>query len=132
MSAGLREKLPPRDKYTVRTLLDDTKRIDPTPRSVYLIGNEVVYYEWNSCNSELGSDNPVTVGLKTVLEFMESKYETMLIEGEIWRTRDTPNAVINQLVKSLPPEVMEYTLSRPGEHIYRVLEAAREERLREI
>ncbi|MHA1248012.1 MAG: hypothetical protein ACTSPE_11850 [Candidatus Thorarchaeota archaeon] len=132
MSAAERVKLPKRKVYTVKSLMRDMMAIEATPTVVQKIGTEVIYFEWTCCREIFGDNHPVTVGLDMLLKFMQEDYERFLLEGELWRTADTPRAAINKFLKTLPPEVLDHELCRESEYIHSVLEAARQERLREI
>ncbi|MFW9802608.1 MAG: hypothetical protein ACFFFC_08155 [Candidatus Thorarchaeota archaeon] len=120
----MRGKLPIRDVYTVKTLLNDLKNMRLTPGGLYTIGTEVVYYEWQKANDNLGDDDPVVVHLEELLKFMQSEYERRLVEGDLRRETDTPESTINSFLKETPMEFQSYVLERPGEFISGVLRAA--------
>ncbi len=132
MSRVLQSQLKMRDRYTVGDIIEDLRTIKPTPRPLYRVGNELFYYEHRTCAEQLGVDHPVTVGLAKILDFMTQEYENLLLRGEICRERDTPNAVLNQLLKQIPEEAKTYVINRPAQQIHQVLEIARKEREHEI
>ncbi len=132
MSEEIKRPLPRRERYSVKDLLTDLKKIDPTPSVAYKVGTEILYYECTLCSTGLGDAHPVTAGLSQILDFLQHGYEQMLVRGDMHRTRDTPASAINELMKKMPPEALEYILERPGDYVYGVLESARQERLNEI
>jgi tetratricopeptide (TPR) repeat protein len=125
-------KLPVRDVYTVKTLLNDLKKMKLTPSGLYTIGTEVVYYEWQKAIDNLGENDPVVVYLEELLNFMQTDYERRLVEGDLRRERDTPGATINSFLKETPLEFQSYVLQRSGEFISGVLRAAQVINKREI
>jgi tetratricopeptide (TPR) repeat protein len=125
-------KLPIRDIYTVRTLLNDLKKMNLTPGALYTIGTEVVYYEWQKANENLGDNDPVVVHLEELLNFMQSDYERRLLDGDLRREKDTPGATISSFLKETPMEFQSYVLERPGEFVSGVLRAAQVVSQREI
>ncbi len=126
------KKIPIRDTYTVKTLLNDLKMMKLTPSGLHTIGAEVVYYEWQQAIENLGEDDPIVVHLEELLNFMQSDYEHRLIEGDIRREKDTPGATINSFLRETPMEFQSYVLDRPGEFISGVLRAAQIVNKREI
>jgi hypothetical protein len=124
--------LPKRDTYSIKNLLNDIKKARPTPGMLYIIGSEIFYYEWAQAEGSLGSDDPVTIHLGELLEFLQSGYEKKLIQGELRRKSDTANATINTFLKETPIEFQSYILERSGEFIRGVLNAALAQRRREI
>jgi len=132
MSEEIKRSLPRRERYSIKDLLADLKKIDPTPSVAYKVGTEVLYNEWTLCKTGLGDAHPVTVGLSQILEFLQHGYEQMLVRGDMHRARDTPASAINELVKKVPSEALEYNLERSGDYVYGVLETARQERAAEM
>ena len=120
-------KLPNRKKYTIKTLMTDLKKINPTPNILRTIGTEVIYYEWTSADRLLGSDHPVTVNFSELLEYTENGYEQELVQGKLWRIKDTPKASINSFLTGRPNEFLTYTFDRPADYIKQVLDSAVEE-----
>jgi tetratricopeptide (TPR) repeat protein len=125
-------KLPVRDVYTVKTLLNDLKKMKLTPSGLYAIGTEVVYHEWQKAIDNLGENDPVVVHLEELLNFMQTDYERRLVEGDLRREKDTPGATINSFLKETPLEFQSYVLQRSGEFISGVLRAAQVINKREI
>ncbi len=132
MSRQRQPSLQMRETYTVQDILEDLKTIRPTPKPLYRVGNELFYYEHKICSEQLGADHPVTTGLAKILEFMTREYEERLLRGEIWRERDTPNAILSQLMKQIPTEALTHVINRPSQQILQVLETALREREHEI
>jgi hypothetical protein len=124
MSAKTSTKLPDRKKYTVKTLMTDLKKINPTPSVLRRIGTEIIYYEWTSADRLLGSDHPVTVNFSELLEFTENGYEQELIQGKLWRLKDTPKSSLNAFLTGRPTEFMTYILDRPASYVKQVLDLA--------
>ncbi|UCE08988.1 MAG: hypothetical protein JSW61_08310 [Candidatus Thorarchaeota archaeon] len=125
-------RLPIRDAYTVKTLLNDLKKLKLTPNVLYTIGTEVVYFEWQEATKSLGDNDPVTIHLGELLNFMRSDYERRLLAGDLRREKDTPSATINMFLKDTPVEFQSYALIRSGEFISGVLRAAQVVNTREI
>lgn len=125
-------KMPKRDVYTVKTLLTDLKKLKLTPNSLYLVGSEVVYHEWQQAKENLGQDDEVTTYLAELLNFMQKDYETRLLEGDIHREDDTLMATLTNYLKDTPREFQSYALERPGEVIRSVLKAVRTQSERDI
>ncbi|RDE12576.1 MAG: hypothetical protein C4K47_07505 [Candidatus Thorarchaeota archaeon] len=125
-------KLPTRESYSVGSLIEDLKVVEPTPSSLYKIGSEVVYFEWTCCKDNLGEGSSVTSGLSQLLEFMQGGYEQRLVKGELWRATDTPKTAIGQFAKTLPGELMDYVLGRPVDYIQNVLQSAYEQQLHDM
>jgi tetratricopeptide (TPR) repeat protein len=123
---------PKRDTYSIKILLNDIKKTRPTPGMLYIIGSEIIYYEWAQTENSLGPDNPVTIHLGELLEFLQSGYERRLIQGELKRKSDSANATINTFLKETPIEFQSYVLERSGDFIQGVLKAALAQRRREI
>jgi tetratricopeptide (TPR) repeat protein len=126
------KKLPVRDVYTVKMLLNDLKKMKLTPSGLYTIGTEVVYYEWQMAIDNLGENDPIVVYLEELLNFMQTDYERRLVEGDLRREKDTPGATINSFLKETPLEFQSYVLQRSGEFISGVLRAAQVINKREI
>jgi tetratricopeptide (TPR) repeat protein len=120
-------KLPDRKKYTVKTLMTDLKKINPTPNILRRIGTEIIYYEWTSADRLLGSDHPVTVNFSELLEYTENGYEQELVQGKLWRIKDTPRSALNDFLTGRPKEFLSYILDRPTSYVKQVLESAIEE-----
>jgi tetratricopeptide (TPR) repeat protein len=125
-------KLPKLDTYTIRTLLTDLKRLKLTPNSLYLVGSEVIYYEWKRAEENLGPDDEVTTYLGELLNFMQNDYESRLLDGDIHREDATLPATLTTYLKETPSEFQSYTLERPGEVIRVALKAARTQSERDI
>lgn len=125
-------KLPIRDTYTIKTLLNDLKKMRLTPSGLYTIGSEVVYYEWQKAIENLGDDDQVVVYLEELLNFMQTDYERRLLEGDLRREKDTPGATITTFLKETPMEFQSYVLERSGEFISGVLRAVQIVNKREI
>jgi len=113
-----------RQKYTVKSLMSDLKKIGATPSVTDFIGSRCIYFEWTLCERDLGDDHPVTSHLAELLDFMQHGYETQLVRGEFWRTKDTPAAAINAALRGRPTEFLTHVLDRPADHIYSLLEQA--------
>jgi tetratricopeptide (TPR) repeat protein len=124
-------KLPNRKKYTIKTLMTDLKKINPTPNILRKIGNEIIYFEWTSADRLLGSDHPVTVNFGELLEYTENGYEQELVQGKLWRIKDTPKSSINSFLTGRPNEFLTYTFDRPADYIKQVLDSAIEESQKE-
>jgi len=125
-------KLPIRGTYTVKTLLNDLKKMKLTPGGLYIVGTEVVYYEWQKAVENLGEDDPITIHLDELLKFMQIDYERRLVEGDLRREKDTPGATINSFLRDTTMEFQSYVLDRSGEFISGVLRAAQIVNKREI
>jgi hypothetical protein len=123
---------PKRDTYSIKTLLNDIKKTRPTPGMLYIIGSEIIYYEWAQAENSLGPNDPVTIHLGELLEFLQSGYEKRLIQGELRRKSDTANATINTFLKETPIEFQSYTFERPGDFVQGVLKASLAQKRREI
>lgn len=132
MSGKKSAKLTKRKKYTVKNLVADLKKIGCTPRVLDNIGRELVYFEWSQAQHLLGEDHPVTLHLKTLLDFMQGGCENQLVAGELWRAADTPQAALNNAIKGAPGEFLSYQFVRSPELIHGILEAAEKERKMEI
>jgi tetratricopeptide (TPR) repeat protein len=124
--------LPTRKKYAVKDIMTDLKKIGPSPSLLNEIGSKLIYYEWSCSEQLLGDDHPITVHLSETLDFMEHGFERKLLEGEIWRVKDTPQAAINEFLKGRPSEFLEHTLDRPVEYIRGLLESVAANRKDEI
>ena len=125
-------KLTKRDTYTVKTLLNDLKKLKLTPNSLYIVGNEVLYYEWTEATNSLGADDQITAYLQELLSFMEREYEERLIDGDIRREDDTIGATFTGYLKDTPSEFQSYSLERSGEYIRGVLMAAQSQSMRDL
>ncbi|TFF92034.1 hypothetical protein EU545_02190 [Candidatus Thorarchaeota archaeon] len=124
-------KLPKRDEYSVKDLMNDLKKVNPSPNVMRQVGTELVYFEWSCCRQSLGDDHTVTKHLGELLEFMQKEYENQLIQGELWRSKDTPRSAINDFVRDRPDEFMEHVLDRSVEYIQRLLKSVAELRKKE-
>jgi tetratricopeptide (TPR) repeat protein len=113
-----------RNKYTVKSLMSDLKKMGATPSVTDFIGSQCIYYEWNLCERDLGDDHPVTSHLAELLDFMQHGYEEQLVDGEFWRTKDTPAAAINAALRGRPTEFLTHVLDRPADYVYDLLEQA--------
>jgi hypothetical protein len=125
-------KLTKRKKYSVKNLVADLKKIGCSPRVLDNIGREVVYFEWTQAQHLLGEDHPVTTHLESLLKFMQGGCERKLVDGELWRAADTPQAALNSAIRGAPAEFLSYQFVRSPDHIHGVLEAAKKERKMEI
>jgi len=133
MATGMKSvKLTKRDTYTIKTLLGDLKKLKLTPNSLYIVGNEVLYFEWTEAAKNLGEEDPITAYLQELLSFMESEYEDRLVDGDIRREDDTIGATFTGYLKDTPPEFQSYSLERSGEYIRGVLMAAQSQSMRDI
>ena len=118
-----KHKFPSRNTYTVKTLLNDLKKLKLTPNTFYTVGTEIVYFEWKEALEELGEGDEVTIHLEELLNFMQTDYERRLLHGELRREKDTPNEVINAFLRDTPVEFQSYVLKKPGQFIQGVLQA---------
>jgi hypothetical protein len=125
-------QLPKRAKYAVKDVLNDLKKIGPSPSILGKIGSQLIYYEWTCCRSLLSDDHPVTSNLHDLLQFMEHDYEQLLVSGELWRVKDTPRAALNDFLKGRSKEFLEYTLEKPANNVRELLETAIKNRKNEI
>ena len=121
-----------RKRYAVKDVMNDLKKIGPSPGLLCEIGSKLIYFEWSSCENLLGTDHPVTVHLREALDFMEHGYERLLVEGELWRIKDTPQTAINNFLKGRPTEFLDYPLDRPVEYIRSLLESVAAARQEEV
>lgn len=121
-----------RKKYAIKDLLNDLKKINPTPSIMGRIGSQLIYYEWTCCRNLLSDDHPVTTNLQDLLQFMENDYEQLLVTGELWRIKDTPQSAINDFLRGRSKEFLDYTLDRPAEQIYDLLKTSAKTRKDEI
>ncbi|MHA1906192.1 MAG: hypothetical protein ACW98Y_02770 [Candidatus Thorarchaeota archaeon] len=110
-----------RKKYTVKSVFTDLKKINPTPKVTYEIGNRLVYYQWNVCCQTLGTDHPISINFGELLKFLQEGYEAQLVGGEFWKTADTPNAAINSFLKNRPDDFLNYVYERPADYIHGLL-----------
>ncbi len=125
-------KLPKRNKYAVKDVMNDLKKISPTPSILSKIGSELIYYEWTCCQNLLSEDHPVTSNLHDLLQFMENEYEELLVKGELWRVKDTPRAALNDFLRGRSKEFLEYELDKPADQIYELLKTADKNRQTEL
>ncbi|MHA2229587.1 MAG: hypothetical protein ACXABL_10275, partial [Candidatus Thorarchaeota archaeon] len=125
-------KLPKRKRYSVKDVINDLKKIGPTPRVLYDVGTELIYSEWSTCGNQYGHDHPVTLGFTKLLDFMQSGFEEQLVKGELWRANDTHSSALNNAVKQMPSELMNHIFTRPSDYIRGVLEAAVKWRKQEV
>ena len=132
MSGKKSTKLTKRKKYSVKNLVTDLKKIGCTPRVLDNIGREVVYFEWTQAQHLLGEDHPVTSHLEILLDFMQGGCEKKLVDGDLWRAADTPQAALNSALRGAPSEFLSYQFVRSSDYIHSVLETAKKERKREI
>ncbi len=112
--------------------MNDLKKIGPSPYVLSEIGSKLVYYEWSCCRNLLGNDHPITVNFNETLEFMEHGFERMLVEGELWRVKDTPQSAINDFLKERPADFLNHILERPVDYIKGLLESTVAARKEEI
>ena len=125
-------RVPIRDTYTTKSLITDIKKLKLTPSTLYIIGTEIVYHEWQQLVKELGSDDEVTQFMEDLMQFMQSRYERQLLDGDLRRETDTPNAAMNNFLRDTPAEFQSYVLNRSGEYIGGVLRAAETQSRRDI
>ena len=125
-------KFPTRDKYAVKDVMRDIKKIEPSPSVLYDLGSKLIYTQWNTCQSFLGAEHPVTNNFHDLLQFMQKNYEEQLVGGELWRTADTPTAAINHFLKGKPDEFLSYFFDRPTEYIRTLLEESEKARKTEV
>ena len=125
-------KFPNRDKYAVKDIMRDIKKIEPSPSILYDFGSKLVYTQWTTCQSSLGADHPVTTNFYDLMEFMQREYEGQLVGGELWRVADTPTAAINHFLKNRPDEFLSYVFDRSPDYIRTLLEEADKARKAEI
>ena len=132
MVTEMTRKLPIRDIYTVKALLNDLKKMRLTPSGLYTIGSEIIYYEWQMSLENLGKEDPITIHLEELLNFMQKDYERRLLDGDLRREKDTLTYTINSFLKDTPTEFQSHALQRPGKFISGVLHAAHAVNEREI
>jgi tetratricopeptide (TPR) repeat protein len=125
-------KLPKREEYSVKDLMNDLKKVEPSPSVLSKVGTELIYYEWNCCGQTLGVEHPVTKHLGELLKFAQTDYEEKLVQGELWRAKDTPRAALNDFLRERPEEFMDHILDRPVEYIRGLLQTAASARKDEI
>jgi tetratricopeptide (TPR) repeat protein len=121
-----------RKKYTVKSVIADLKKINPTPKVTYDIGNRLVYYAWDSCVKYYGHDHPMTKNFHEFLKFMQEDYESQLVQGEFWRASDTPSAALNIFLKDRPKDFLDFQFSRTPEYIFNMLKEIKKMRAAEI
>jgi len=132
MVVDIMSQITKRKKYAIKDLLNDLKKINPTPSIMGRIGSQLIYYEWTCCRNLLSDDHPVTTNLQDLLQFMENDYEQLLVTGELWRIKDTPQSAINDFLRGRSKEFLDYTLDRPAEQIYDLLKTSAKTRKDEI
>jgi len=125
-------QLPKRKKYAVKDVLNDLKKIGPSPTILSKIGSQLIYFEWTCCRNLLSDDHPVTSNLHDLLQFMENEYEQLLVTGELWRIKDTPQAALNDFLRGRSKEFLDYTLEKPADDIRGLLETAAKNRKNEV
>lgn len=125
-------KFPNRDKYAVKDVMRDIKKIEPSPSVLYDFGAKLIYTQWHTCQSLLGAEHPITNNFHNLLQFMQKNYEEQLVGGELWRVADTPTAAINHFLKDKPDEFLSYFFDRPADYIRALLEEAEKARKTEI
>ena len=125
-------KLTARDTYTIKTLLNDLKKLRLTPSTLYVIGTEIIYFEYNVARENLGDDDLITIHMQELLNYMQHEYERQLLNGELRREEDTPSTALNTFLKETPLEFRSYVLERPGEFVQGVLHAANVQSQREL
>ena len=121
-------KLPKRQEYSVKDLMNDLKKLDPSPSVLAKIGTELVYYEWTCCRQGLGAEHAVTSNIEELLEFTQTGYERSLVEGEYWRAKDTPRSILNDFIRDRPDEFMDHVLDRSVDYIQGLIQAAEKAR----
>ena len=125
-------KLTKRKNYTIKTLVTDLKKIGPTPGSLYDVGTELIYYELSRCEQYYGYDHELTQSFQEMLDFMQRGFEEQLVNGEIWRAKDTPQSILGKLLTGKPAAFLKYHLGRPPEFVFEVLKRVKNERKKEI
>ena len=125
-------KFTKRDTYTIKTLLNDLKKLSLTPSTLYVVGTEIIYYELTIAQENLGSDDPVTIHMTELLNYMQHDYERQLLAGELRREEDTPRSAMNAFLKETPLEFQSYVLEHGGEFIQGVLRATNTQSQREM
>jgi hypothetical protein len=126
--AALAAKLPKRNLYTVKDLMNDLKKLDATPSVLYNVGAELVYRELDWCRKTLGDDHLVTQNLVALVDFMQHDYENQLVSGKLWAVKDTPKSAINNFLRDRPEEFMTHPIGILSEQIQDVLKKADESR----
>jgi len=121
-----------RKKYTVKSVITDLKKINPTPKITYDFGNRLVYNDWNACLQYWGHDHPMTKNFHEFLQFLQEGYEAQLVQGDFWRTSDTPSAAFNAFLKGRPKEFLDFQFSRTPEYIFSLLKEIKKLRSEEI
>ncbi|MDF1541165.1 MAG: hypothetical protein P1Q69_19865 [Candidatus Thorarchaeota archaeon] len=121
-----------RNMYTVKSLIADLKKISPSPKITYDIGNRLVYCEWNACLQYYGNDHPMTKNFHELLMFLQEGYEAQLVQGEFWKASDTPSAALNAFLKDRPKDFLDFQFSRPPEYIFGFLKEIKKTRTQEI
>ena len=121
-----------RESYTVKSLMSDLKKINPSPSILHKIGTHLIYTQWTQCNQLLGNDHLVSTNFDEMLRFMKGGYEDQLVSGELWRVADTPTSAINRFLKGRPKEFLSYVIERPVDYIRGLLEDADKSRKAEI
>ena len=113
-----------RKQYSIKGLFIDLKKISPTPRALHKIGTELIYSEWNNTVTEFGSEHIISTNLNDLLQFTESDYEKMVLNGEFTTVKDTPSSVLNRFLKDRPSEFLEYVITRSPDYVYNMLKTA--------
>ena len=113
-----------RKTYSIKSLFIDLKKISPTPRALHKVGTELVYSEWNTSVAAYGSDHIISKNLNELLQFMESDYENMVLNGDLATVKDTPSSVLNRFLKDRPTEFLEYNITRPSDYVYNIIKVA--------
>lgn len=121
-----------RQEYAVKDLLNDLKKIEPSPAVLARIGTEVIYSEWNTCCANLGQEHVISKHLGELLEFSQSGFERQLVQGEFWRAKDTPRSALNDFMKDRPGEFLKHIFNRPSDYIHGLLKDAQKIRKNEI
>ena len=124
--------LPKRKQYAIKDVMNDLKKIGPTPSIMEEVGSKLIYYELTCCENLQSSDHPVTSDLRDLLDFMENIYEQQLVNGELWRVADTPQSAINEFLKGRSKEFLEYKLERSPDYVYDLLKSMVKSRKEEI
>ncbi len=123
--------LPDRDEYRVKDLMNDLKKINPSPTIMYDIGSNLIYHEVRACENSIGEGECITVEMNELLQFMQNDYERDLLAGRLWKSRDTPRAAINKYMRDKPDELLSHKLRAPSTKVKAILEDAARERKRE-
>jgi len=113
-----------RKTYSIKSLFIDLKKISPTPRALHKVGAELIYSEWNTSVAAYGSDHIISRNLNDLLQFMETDYETIVLNGDLTTVKDTPSSVLTQFLKDRPTEFLEHKIGRSPDYVYNIIKVA--------